>query len=124
MSTPQLTTVIDKAFLGRLCADAIINLQKAVEKHPTFPCELTAADSVDMHDILDEIREQNATGDTNAQLIAYEEELELFIETETRSLPLAYDELVDLITVWLRVGLHLKDYVSHRGTEDTEVKNG
>jgi len=118
----QLITKIDKAFLGRLCADAISNLERAIEKHPTFPGDHTTMSLQDSTDILAAIKKINDTGDTTAQLISYEEQLEFNIEVANKNAAAAYNELVDLITVWLRVGLHLDDYVSHRGTESTEVK--
>jgi hypothetical protein len=116
----QLTTKIDKQFLGRLCADAISNLTKACEKHPTFPGELTGMDARSLGYSLQEVLESNKTHLSTTSLIAYEEELEFFVETKKGNRVTAYNELVDLITVWLRVGLHLNDYVPHRVTESTK----
>jgi hypothetical protein len=107
----NLITKVDKQLLGRLCADAISNLDKACEKHPTFPDSPTTMSYQDATDILATIKRINDTGDTTAQLISYEEQLEFNIEVSNKNLAAAYKELVDLITVWLRVGLHLNDYI-------------
>jgi len=118
----QLITKIDKAFLGRLCADAISNLERAIEKHPTFPGTFTDLDIEQSQELMYGLKSLNDNGLGDASTIAQEEHMELECSV-TQGMPKqAYDELVDLITVWLRVGLHLDDYVSHRGTESTEVK--
>jgi len=118
----QLTTVIDKQFLGRLCADAISNLVKACEKHPTFPGELTRMDARSLGYSLQEVLELNKSKEGTTSLIAYEEELEFFVETKTGNRVTAYNELVDLLTVWLRAGLHLNDYVTTEGGKTVEVQ--
>ncbi len=107
-----LTTKIDKAFLGRLCADAISNLDRACEKHPLFSDEMTSMSLGECQHILEEIKGINDTGETTAQLIGYEEHLEFNIELANGNRQKAYIELVDLMTVWLRVSLHLDDYLS------------
>jgi hypothetical protein len=108
----QLTTTIDKAFLGRLCADAIGNLERACEKHPTFPGELSSIDiEIAQHEMYS-LKRQNDAGNGNARTIANEEFMEFDVAVLQGMRKQAYDELVDLITVWLRVGLHLGDYVA------------
>jgi hypothetical protein len=117
MSTPQLTTVIDKAFLGRLCADAICNLERACENHPTFPGELSSIDiEIAQHEMYS-LQRQNDAGNGNVRTIANEEFMEFDVAVLQGMPKQAYDELVDLITVWLRVGCHLTDYVHASGVE-------
>lgn len=116
----HIPTKIDKQFLGRLCADAISNLERACEKHPRFPIEFTTMDIEDAQGLLHNARNLNDNGFDTGDTIAEEEELEFTVAILQGMRPQAYCELVDLITVWLRVGLHLDDYVSHGSTESTE----
>jgi hypothetical protein len=118
----QLTTKIDKQFLGRLCADAISNLQKACEKHPTFPL---APSNLTLDDVIRykaTAQYYNDHEKGTVHTIAYEEELELNAALFQGLRGRAYDELVDLITVWLRVGLHLTDYVHESGVDLQQPK--
>lgn len=107
----QLTTKIDKQFLGRLCADAISNLERACEKHPTFPNEFTSIPLETAQEMMWTAKHFNDNGHPYGDTIAEEEGLEFTVALIQGMRPQAYDELVDLITVWLRVGLHLNDYV-------------
>jgi len=110
----QLTTKIDKAFLGRLCADAISNLERAIEKHPTFPGQISGCSLVVTENMLRHSRQINDDRDSvkTVCMIANEESLEMEVSIQHGHKRAAYDELVDLITVWLRVGCHLNDYVA------------
>jgi hypothetical protein len=120
----QLTTKIDKQFLGRLCADAISNLERACEKHPTFPAKTTNMDLASATNSLEEVRSTNESGHSAVGLIATEEELEFNVEMLQGNQAAAYNELVDLITVWLRVGCHLGDYVSKAVTGNLKLETG
>jgi hypothetical protein len=113
----QLITKIDKQFLGRLCADAISNLQKACEKHPTFPMNVSGLTLEAAEGMLRRSRQANDEPDRTVCMIANEEELEMEVAILQGMRPQVYDELVDLITVWLRVGLHLTDYVHSNGAD-------
>jgi len=110
----QLTTKIDKQFLGRLCADAISNLQKACEKHPTFPMHVSGLTLEEAEGLLRRSRQANDEPDRTVCMIANEEELEMEVAILSGYKRSAYDELVDLLTVWLRVGVHLNDYVPNK----------
>lgn len=117
MSTPQLTTVIDKAFLGRLCADAICNLDAAIAKHPTFPGEISSIDIETAQHEMYLLKRKNDAGNGNIRTIANEEVMEFHVALLQGMPKQAYDELVDVITVCLRVGCHLTDYVHASGVD-------
>jgi hypothetical protein len=111
----QLITKIDKAFLGRLCADAISNIERSIEKHPSFPSSIQDPINDDIEiaqGMMYSLKRQNDSGKGHADTIANEEEWEFKCAVIQGHGPMAYQELVDLITVWLRVGLHLDDYVA------------
>ena len=110
----QLTTKIDKQFLGRLCADAISNLERVVEKKPDFPSFFNdPRTDVDVaQSMMYSCKRLNASGKGYVNTIAAEQEWELIIAVQQGMKRMAYAELVDLMTVWLRVGLHLGDYVA------------
>jgi hypothetical protein len=107
----RIITKIDKPFLARLCADAISNLQKACETHPRFPSTFTDMGIEVAQELLIKARYYNDHGFDTGDTIAEEEEMEFTVAILQGMRRQAYDELVDLITVWLRVGLHLDDYI-------------
>jgi hypothetical protein len=113
----QLVTKIDKQFLGRLCADAISNLERACEKHPTFPAKLINLSLEQVDSLERDTKNINDAGRGTVITIQDEEAMELFSNLLRGNKKQAYDELVDLLTVWLRVGCHLTDYVHASGVD-------
>jgi hypothetical protein len=120
----QLKTVISKAHLGTVCADAISELERAIRKHPEFPCEMTNYQPDDVATFLGSLRHLNDTGKATASTIFEEEFMEFLMEVQVKRPGHAREELVQAIAMLLRIYCHLDDYCSHRGTESTEVKHG
>jgi hypothetical protein len=123
-NSATLTTKIDKQFLFSLCADAISNLELACEKYPTFPGAYSDLTVETAHSKMCSIMRINESYASTARTISHEEELELTVAILRGMRQQSYDELVDVITVWLRVGCHLGDYVSKAETGNSKLETG
>lgn len=124
----QLKTVINKPALATLCADAISELERAVRLHPEWPEELSPAGFQQTRVIdsrLQTARQCNKYKHTCTAHSIFEEEYYEFIEAALKpgNKVAARNELVQAIAMLLRISCHLNDYVSHRGTESTEVQS-
>ena len=124
----NLTTTISKAHLGRICADAISELERAISKHPEFPCEITNYQPDDVATFLGSLRHLNDTGKATATTIFEEEFMEFLMEVQARRPGHAREELVQSIAMLLRIYCHLCHYCAGSlepwHTTQTEVKNG
>jgi len=115
----QLTTKIDKQFLGRLCADAISELERAARLHPEWPSKL-ASDKASLFSsnaqILKAINDGklSVSGIHPSAQTVFEEEYYEFMEAAMKpgNQVAARIELVQAMAMLLRISCHLNDYVA------------
>jgi len=110
--------------LRSLCEEAMDELVSAVGKFPEWPDVLYPADSLgEVETQLNRARANNESeNDCTGHSIFGEEYMEFLEAALNGDSEQARKELVQAIAMLLRIGCHLDDYVSHRGTESTEVK--
>jgi len=120
----HLTTKIDKAAITELCADAISELERAARLWPTWPTELHYHCEEEEGINLKCSRSLNDHGRATGQTIFSEEWYEFLLAArKPGNIDAARIELVQAMAMLLRISCHLNDYVSHRGTESTEVNS-
>lgn len=96
-----------------LCNDAIMELQRACEKHPLFPDSLIPNNKPAHDELLKGMREINAR---NGGQFAYgssvfeEERIEMESAVLNGNYPEARKELVQSMAMLLRIYIHLEDY--------------
>jgi valyl-tRNA synthetase len=116
-----IKTRISEFETQKLCDEAMDELERAVNEHPWYPTVL--------HPVIEEVQAQleraranNESSNCTAHSIFSEEYMEFLEAALIGNRELARRKLVQAIAMLLRIGCHLDDYVSHRGTESTEVK--
>lgn len=119
----MINTQMEDFELRNLCDEAMYELGSAVEKYPQWPDVLYPADCLaEVEAQLNRARFNNESKDGCTGHSIFGEEYMEFLETALiGDKEQARKELVQAIAMLLRIGCHLDDYVSHRGTESTEV---
>lgn len=119
-----IKTIRKPEALDKLCEDAQIELMEAVAYYPEWP-DVLHPNIEKVQRELENARELNETSDRfTAHSIFGEEYMEFLEAALLGDKVAARKELIQAIAMLLRIGCHLDDYVSHRGTESTEVGNG
>jgi len=106
----QLTTIISKAHLGAICADAISELERAIRKHPHFPAKLSYIEEYGIAELLGSFRDMNDNGRATGTTIFEEEFNEFLMEVFAGRPGHAREELVQSIAMLLRIYCHLGHY--------------
>lgn len=108
----QLVTRIDKAALTEFCADAISELERAARLHPEWPTELNYHDEDEQEGNLKIARALNEHGRATGTTIFSEEWYEFLLASrKPGNIVAARTELVQAMSMLLRIGCHLNDYV-------------
>ncbi len=108
-----MQTKIDTIELGRLCADAISELQMACKKHPEWPTALTNyLDLDDLKELVPSVRWCNENDNPSAQSILDEEYYEFLEAVMEGNAKAARNEIVQTIAMLLRHYAHMEDYIA------------
>lgn len=102
----------------RFANDALVELDKAIEKHRMFPDRLTDLKPEMIQCFLSRQREKNDTGpDTATGSTVFHEEWGEFLEAvQNGDKAAARHELAQCIAMLLRIGIHLEDYMAKGNT--------
>jgi hypothetical protein len=114
----QLTTIVNKAQVTMLCADAISELERAARMYPKWPSELTKANPESIQAELMVMRAYNS-GNKITPVTIFGEEFFEFLEAACKpdNQIGSRIELVQSLAMLLRIGCHLTDYVKASGAE-------
>ena len=119
----NLTTTINKGEITALCADAISELERAIRSRPEFPGDFSMYNMSGAKELLKAFREMNDSGKARASTVFEEEYYEFMEAALAGNYKWARIELVQAMAMLLRIYCHLDYYISHGGTEGTEVRS-
>jgi hypothetical protein len=107
-----MQTKINRREIINLCADALIELERACRKHPEWPTQLITASMDDLTRVLSIQRECNDNGYGTGVSIFDEEYLEYLEAVMQGDAKAAREEIVQAIAMLLRQYAHLGDYIA------------